>query len=195
MQYPQMRRRQPQQAAPRLGFYLYQFTGSFDPLNPTNPVNGWVASDLGVGGNDYTGNFMGINPGTYKIWAIDNSGCVAGPVTVTVSAALVITGSYNCQNNLVTVNNVDGGHDPDIFSGAGLYDIFLSTLPAPGAIPNVSSTPPVLHGPGTFSGVASGNYYLVVEDDLGCQASIPIAVNQNQPITLLPFDNCKSNPV
>ncbi|MBL0246158.1 MAG: T9SS type A sorting domain-containing protein [Chitinophagales bacterium] len=178
---------------PDWDFYLYQFTGSFDPLNPTNPVNGWVASDLGVGGNDYTGNFMGINPGTYKIWAIDNSGCVAGPVTVTVSAALVITGSYNCQNNLVTVNNVDGGHDPDIFSGAGLYDIFLSTLPAPGAIPNVSSTPPVLHGPGTFSGVASGNYYLVVEDDLGCQASIPIAVNQNQPITLLPFDNCKSN--
>ena len=151
--------------SPDWNFYLYTTSGTFDAADPENGGNGWIASDLGDGsGTDETGSFSGIAAGNYTVYALDGSGCEATPVAIEVYDDLQIAGQTgSCASDEVEVTTAEGGK--------GTITVFLSTTDAPNGQQNVSSTPAILNGPGTFTGVGAGNYFLIIEDERACQAS------------------------
>ncbi len=161
-------------------FYLYTLDGAFDADDPENTTNGWTATVAGTdSGSDVLGNFSGIGAGTYMIYALNENGCQPqAPVEVEVYEDFVLDITVeDCGTGEVVVSAVSGGKDPAIFTGAS-YEIFLSTLPAPNGLLNVFSNELTLAGAGTFTGVPDGTYYVVVEDDNGCQFSVEFTMTE-----------------
>lgn len=169
-----------EQAGNTWTFYLYSQDGTFDAENPESSENGWFATETGAdSGTDVVGNFSDIAAGTYTIYALDENGCqTENSVEVEIYEDFLLDITVEeCGTGEVIVNAVSGGKDPAIFEGA-TYELFLSTLPAPNGLLNVFSNELTLAGAGTFTGVPDGSYFVVVEDDNGCQFSVPFTMTE-----------------
>ena len=180
---------------PDWDFYVYETTGTFDPNDPEGGA-GWVATDMGNGsGSDASGDFSGLPAGTYHVYALDDNGCEADFVEVAAYAVLNLEVEADlCGFGELEVTAISGGNDPAVFAGAGAYTIFISTTAAPGASNDVTNNEGTLNGLGTFTGIAQGSHFAVVEDDRGCQFSTPFEVIEPLELEQL-AGNCEAGSV
>lgn len=108
------------------------------------------------------GNFTGLSQGTYNIVITDANGCVYNAViNIVQPAALTITPTLThttCGNSNGAINLVAGGG-----SGAGYqYSINGGTT---------------FQASGNFTGLAAGNYNVVIQDGTGCQQTQVVTIN------------------
>ncbi len=186
-------------------YYVYDLNapleGAPSPYDPTLALAG-AALDLngvplGLSDEASTGLFVDVPAGTYTVYGVDANGC---PESETVAEAYdpfdIQLDEGDCAGiNLVDISAVTGGRDPNNTVGGGFsgsaYTIFLSTTSAdagataPGdvldlngaAVPaiNENGVDPAVGTP-EFEDLPAGSYHVVVEDDRGCQYSVPVTV-------------------
>jgi gliding motility-associated-like protein len=117
-----------------------------------------------------SGTFTGLTAGTYNIIVRDANGCtqtlpavtITQPVALTISLTSSQNISCNGANDGQIVTSVSGGVSPYQYSVNG--SAFAS-------------------GSGTFTGLASGNYVIQVQDANGCVSTLP-SVNITEPAVL-----------
>lgn len=176
-----------------------------------------VSSDIDgfLGNATATGEFTlpnGVTAGTHTLTVgyiyIDLAGeeskvVCSEMITIEAYDPLVIT--YNedvclLENQLI-VTSVIGGQDPTNTVGGGFpnagYTVYLSTQAVPLATQDVATNEGTLTGVGTFTGIAAGDYHLVLEDAKGCKSSIPVSVFDNDDTFTLAINtpNCTGNQI
>jgi hypothetical protein len=153
-------------------------TSSFTTTNPTNcnVADGIIVSNA-LGGNgtynhtwtDATGTTIGstntlnsLSPGTYSVDITDGNNCL---ITKHVSIS-------NPSGPTITVENIEN-------SNCNLDGAVTVNIDSPNTISSTTWS----NGETTqnISGLSSGVYSLVVEDNLGCESSINAIINENIP--------------
>lgn len=172
-------------------FYIYPqgaaLQGAPNPpdvvYNPTAAANGAV-DDTNNDALAITGvaeaDFVNVPAGLYTVYAIDGDGCQVASEDIEVydSFDIEFDGDPCASFNEINISTVSGGRDSaEGFSGA-VYTVFLSTDSAPNATNNVTSNEGTLTGAGTFTGVAAGSYFVILEDDRGCQYSESVSTEE-----------------
>jgi len=103
--------------------------------------------------------FTGLGAGTHTVIAIDVNGCTSNPFDVVVGSAVSIT-STNTSSAVTVCLGSDGSIDVSgISGGVSPYDISIdngATFP----VTDVTSN--------NFTGLAAGNYNVVIRDNAGC---------------------------
>ncbi|MBX7095199.1 MAG: gliding motility-associated C-terminal domain-containing protein [Flavobacteriales bacterium] len=116
-----------------------------------------------------SGTFASLAPGSYTVTIRDANNCTTTiPVTITNQGGPVAS-----VNSITNVSCAGGVNGQVIISGAGgtpplSYDL----NPGPG--PQASNT---------FSGLAAGNYTVVVSDANNCTTSVPVTITQPTQLT------------
>lgn len=112
--------------------------------------------------------FNGVSAGNHTIVVTDGAGCVSAPINVTVAAGAALTATASATptscsgatNGTVTVTPTNGNSPYQYSLNGGTYQ---------------SSN--------TFTGLAAGNYTVVMRDAAGCQTnSINVVVSPGQPL-------------
>jgi gliding motility-associated-like protein len=107
-----------------------------------------------------SGTFNGLTSGTYTITTQDASGCTAETsVNLTAANAPVL--------------NISSETDPDCGQNNGSFSVAASGGVAPFQF---SVNGGSFQNNGTFSGLSAGNYQVVVQDGLGCTASLVVTL-------------------
>ncbi|MGB0929690.1 MAG: hypothetical protein ACPGVB_02860, partial [Chitinophagales bacterium] len=182
-------------------FYIYTqgaaLQGAPNPpdavYNPTAAANGAVkdtdGNDLAITGVAEA-DFVNVPSGLYTLYAIDGDGCQVASEDIEVYAPfdIVFDGDPCASFNEINITEVSGGQDPSEGFSNAAYTVFLSTDPAPNATNNVTSNEGTLSGAGTFTGVAAGSYFVILEDDRGCQYSESISTEEAAIMTAADAD-------
>ena len=142
-----------------------------------------VSSQSGVGAHQYSITsaagpyqaatlFNGIADGTYMVYVQDGNGCVdSSQVTLTQPANIVIN---TVITDLTCFQNNTG--QLDISANGG-------TIPYEYSIDNGVT----FQGAGLFTGLAAGNYDIVVEDVNGCQQNVTETINEPAEMIIDPL--------
>jgi len=187
-------------------YFVYPFGNAL--VSPPPAYN--YANNVGGAALDANGNplalqlaplpalFTNVIAGTYTVYGVDFNQCPESSGTAEAYDPFDLQAeSLVCQGqNAVDVTAVSGGRDPNVtvgggFAGAG-YTIFMSTSAAPGAINDVVTNEGTLTGVGTFTGLTPGSYFVVMEDDRGCQFSVPVELTVPEDLTAAP-NNCNNS--
>ncbi len=172
-------------------FYIYPLGAALQgaPNPPDTDYNSTAATNGAV---DDTNNnplaitgvavadFSNVPAGSYTLYAVDGNGCQVTSTDIEVYDPfdIVFDGDACSFFNEIPLSDVLGGRDPaEGFSGAS-YSIFLSTTPAPDAVNDVTTNEGVLSDTGTFTGISSGSYFVILEDDRGCQYSEGVSIDE-----------------
>jgi gliding motility-associated-like protein len=161
-----------------------------DNVTYTNPLcfggNGGtitISSSGGVGVHQYSitsnigpfqasNNFVGLSDGTYTVYVQDGNGCVVSSlVDLTEPAQIVINST---PTNLTCFQNNTGIINLSITGG---------TLPFQYSIDNGIS----FQGTGGFTGLAAGNYDIVVQDNNACQITMLENLTEPTPVIFNAF--------
>jgi gliding motility-associated-like protein len=114
------------------------------------------------------GSFSGLGAATYAIAVVDANGCIAGSSATLTNPAVV---TYSANNTDPTCN---GGADGQIaVTGAG----------GTGALSYSIDGGVTFQATGVFTGLAAGNYNVVVEDANGCQGTGTETLNDPAAMT------------
>ncbi len=181
-------------------FYLYTLNQALQgaPSLPSTTYNATSAtagaatsstgSPLAITGNSSNAiTFSEVPTGYYTAYSLDASGCVVSTTVVQSYEPLTLEiAAGDCSTNTITVSTVYGGHDPDVFSDASNYSVFLSSQDAPNGAADITNNQGTLNGAGTFTNVQSGSFYAIVEDDRGCQYSVPVSIGGDISLTYTP---------
>jgi gliding motility-associated-like protein len=135
------------------------------------PTNGGAPYTYALNGGAFqsSNTFTGLAAGSYTVVIKDVAGCVSPSIPFTISSgagptATFVTTPTSCggaNNGTITVN-ASGTTAPYQYSLNG--GAFVAAA--------------------TFTGLAAGNYSVVVRDALGCtSAALPVTVNPGQPLT------------
>lgn len=109
-----------------------------------------------------TATATGLCPGIYSVTAIDDIGCPAD-LSVTISQPAGITASLANQTDLLCNGGASGSAQVTAANGNAPY-----TYSIDGSFGSSSS----------FTNLAAGAYTITVEDASGCQAYLPITINE-----------------
>ncbi|MCB0479066.1 MAG: hypothetical protein KDC84_12935 [Crocinitomicaceae bacterium] len=109
-------------------------------------------------GSNATGAFTGLAPGDYYV-EITTNGCMTTTSTVTVNAPTPPSAGTATPTDVTNCTSPNG-QVAVTGSGGTSFELFNSS--------NVSQT---TNGTGTFTGLAAGDYYVVVTDAAGCTAT------------------------
>ncbi|MFK7905241.1 MAG: hypothetical protein AB8B69_08960, partial [Chitinophagales bacterium] len=150
-------------------------------------IDGFLGNPDANGDLTATGLTAGTHSITLEYEYDDGSGTASGnfcsnSIDIEAYDDFVITlGADYCDFvNGVDISTIVGGRDPANTTGGGFagaaYTVFLSTTAAPSATNDVTSNETTLTGAGSFTGVDAGDYFVVVQDDRGCQFSVPVTV-------------------
>lgn len=141
------------------------------PASCNGSYNGSVVVTAAGGTGDYfyniegsesqgTNAFVELPAGVYTIHVTDQNQCVA-TTTATVTQPAAITATFNTTAS--TCGNSNGGFLATAAGGSGsgyLYSINDTTF----------------NGTGSFTGLASGNYYVVISDAASCANVISVSI-------------------
>lgn len=114
-------------------------------------------------GNNATGVFSPLTPGTYFIEVVDDIGCVSYD-TVVINDGLILNAVYS-DSGVTCFGDTDGWIDIVPSNGTGPYTY---TITGPGGT--------VSNFNGDFTNLAAGTYYVVTEDGSGCFFSDSVVV-------------------
>lgn len=125
------------------------------------------------GGINYqsSNDFTGLSVGTYTISVRDNNGCAAGssPATFTLTSPPTLTVSASGTDaSCVGVN--DGTITALASGGTGNIQFSINGSP--------------LQPGGFFNNLSAGNYTVLAEDQLGCQATTTVVINNNATLSI-----------
>lgn len=133
---------------------------------------GALTYSLNGGPSQATGLFTGLTAGSYTVTVTDGNSCTLDyPVTLTEPAAITFT-SQNFTN--ITCNGANDGTITIVVSGGTAP--FDYSIDGGATYPNTT---------GVFTGLASGNYNVVVKDANGCTVNgNAITINDPAAITI-----------
>ncbi len=125
------------------------------------------------GGNNYqpSNDFTGLTVGTYTISVRDNNGCTAGssPASFTLTSPPTLSVSASGTDaSCVGVN--DGTITASASGGTGNIQYSINGSP--------------LQPGGFFNNLSAGNYTVLAEDQLGCQATTTVVINNNATLSI-----------
>ncbi len=137
-------------------------TITLTPTSGSSPYN----FDIGVASNT-TGDFSGLDDGTYTITVTDDNGCVfTGSVTITESPGINL--AVVTQNDPSCFGFTDGSVTVETLGGTSPYDYTWSpTNPIPGA---------------TYNNLGDGTVTVYCTDANGCTDSLVIVINEPEAI-------------
>lgn len=122
--------------------------------------------------------FTGLGAGTHTVIAIDVNGCTSNPFDVVVGSAVSIT-STNTSSAVTVCLGTDGSINVSgISGGVSPYDI---------SIDNGASFPVTDVTSNNFTGLAAGNYNVVIRDNAGCLSTAALVTVAAPPGCVL---NC-----
>ncbi len=137
-------------------------TMTLTPTSGDSPYN----FDIGVASNT-TGDFSGLDDGTYTITVTDDNGCVFnGSVTITEAAGINL--AVVSQNDPSCFGFTDGSVTVETLGGSPAYDYTWSpTNPIPGS---------------TYNNLGDGTVTVYVTDANGCEDSLVIVINEPEAL-------------
>ncbi len=153
-------------------------------LNPDGTLTTTIPTGLGTGPYTYvlnpgttnaTGAFTGLAAGAYTVTVTDQSGCssqIDTAITSTgfldVEPVALTTSCYGASNGGVNIPPING-------TAPFTYSV------TPELPPNI----PITNTTGTFNTLPSGNYFLSVADNAGCEANLlPFTVEDGASIEM-----------
>jgi gliding motility-associated-like protein len=112
--------------------------------------------------------FTAVAAGSHTVVVTDGAGCISAPVTISVQAGPVLTGTASSvATGCAGVNN--GSITVTAINGAGPYEYALNG----GAFQTAA----------IFTNVAAGNHTVIIRNNAGCiSAAIPVTVNAGSAI-------------
>ncbi|MFT7113891.1 MAG: hypothetical protein ACI8P7_000671 [Candidatus Azotimanducaceae bacterium] len=122
-------------------------------------------------------SFGDLNPGAYSVVVVDENGCQSKSETVIISQPNPLEVSLEVTQNISCSDEEDGQLTANATGGNGIYTF---TLEGPGG-PYVQEENPL------FVGLASGTYYVIVEDQKGCTTT-SFDLNFEAPLPLTVFE-------
>ncbi len=122
-----------------------------------------------------TATFINVSSGPHTVIVKDNFGC-QGTVSVNVGVGPGFAGTFTATSTACPgVNN--GTITVTPIGGAGPYSYSINSGPfQPGILPTSY----------TFTNIASGGHFIIIKDNLGCQAQVPAVVPSGIGLTSLP---------
>ncbi|MEZ4938742.1 MAG: gliding motility-associated C-terminal domain-containing protein [Crocinitomicaceae bacterium] len=119
------------------------------------------------GGGQGTNAATGLIATTYTVTVTDNNGCTAS-TTYAPTQPTLLTGTITSQSNVTCNGGSNGSVTVSGVSGTPGYQYNIGGG-------NQAS--------GTFNGLAAGNYTVVVTDNNGCTANVPVTITQPTALT------------
>ncbi len=119
------------------------------------------AFDIGSG-PQLNGIFNGLAAGSYSVLVEDDNGCQT-TVPVVIDEPALLSASLDDSQDADCNGNSTGSASVSASGGTAPYTFEIGSGPQPN---------------GNFSGLAAGSYTVLVEDDNGCQTTVPVVIDE-----------------